>query len=105
VLIIIELSIRIVYLLKAENVSSSDNPGGWNMKKMTRRSLAKQVGAPAAVTAGAVNLNPRALGANDPITLALVGGNNRGWQIAEPLIQEALFSSENLNTAVRKENA
>lgn len=37
--------------------------------------------------AGAVNLNPRAMGANDRPTIALVGGRNRGRQIVIPAVK------------------
>ncbi len=41
-----------------------------------------------AVAAGAaVNLNPRAMGANERPTLALIGGRNRGRQIAIPAVK------------------
>jgi hypothetical protein len=40
--------------------------------------------ATAAAGGAALNLNPRALGANDRPTIALIGGRNRGRQIVIP---------------------
>ncbi len=50
-----------------------------------RRSFLKS-GA-AAVAAGALNLNPRAMGANETITLALIGGRNQGWHVARRIVK------------------
>ena len=48
------------------------------MDDETRRSFALRTGV-AALTAGSfLNLNPRAMGANEKVVLALIGGRNQG---------------------------
>ena len=45
----------------------------------TRRTFVKRIGAASALAAGSfLNWNPRALGANDKIVMALIGGRNQG---------------------------
>jgi predicted dehydrogenase len=45
----------------------------------TRRSFVKKVGVASALAAGGfINWNPRALGANEKVVLALIGGHNQG---------------------------
>ena len=46
------------------------------MKEQSRRIFAKQAGIAAA--GSLLNLNPRAIGANDKVVLALIGGRNQG---------------------------
>lgn len=53
---------------------------------VNRRFFMKQAGS-AAMVAGAVNLNPKAMGANERVILGLVGAHNRGWQIGEAAIK------------------
>jgi predicted dehydrogenase len=49
------------------------------MRKQTRRTFVKKVGAASALAAGGfLNWNPRALGANEKVVLALIGGHNQG---------------------------
>ena len=53
------------------------------MASETRRSFMKKIGVSSVMATGAiVNLNPSALGANERVQLGLVGGNNRGPQVA-----------------------
>ncbi len=53
------------------------------MKKENRRSFVKKATLASAVTTGGfLNLNPSALGANEKVVMALIGGKNRGRQIA-----------------------
>src|SRR5215831_5409454 len=53
-----------------------------------RRQFLKR-GAGAAIAAGGfLNLNPAALGANERVTLALIGGRNQGRGVALRAIQE-----------------
>src|SRR5579863_5820015 len=45
----------------------------------TRREFVKKVGAASALASGGfLNLNPRALGANDRVVMGLIGGRNQG---------------------------
>ncbi|HOE12458.1 MAG TPA: Gfo/Idh/MocA family oxidoreductase [bacterium] len=53
-----------------------------------RRAFIKKAGFSAITAAGLVNLNPRALGANERVLLALVGAHNRGMQVAEDAIEQ-----------------
>lgn len=47
--------------------------------EQSRRAFIKNVGAASALAAGSfLNLNPRALGANDKVVLGLIGGRNQG---------------------------
>jgi predicted dehydrogenase len=49
------------------------------MDKENRRIFMKKLGAASALTAGGlINWNPRALGANEKVVLALIGGRNQG---------------------------
>ena len=49
------------------------------METENRRSFMKKLGAASTLAAGAaINWNPRALGANEKVVLALVGGHNQG---------------------------
>jgi predicted dehydrogenase len=49
------------------------------MQLENRRNFVKQAGVASAVTAAEfVNLNPKAMGANERVVLALIGGNNQG---------------------------
>src|ERR1017187_6502771 len=43
-----------------------------------RRAFLKSAAASAVAAAGFVNLNPAAMGANEKVTLALIGGRNQG---------------------------
>ncbi len=57
--------------------------------KETRRSFTKKAGAATAIAAGSfLNLNPRAMGANERVVLALIGGRNRGQQVAGHVIEQ-----------------
>lgn len=51
----------------------------------SRRRFARSAGA--AATAGFLNLNPSAWGANERVTLALIGGRNQGRHVARRAIQ------------------
>src|SRR5690242_674796 len=46
------------------------------MEQQSRRTFAKQAGIAAA--GSLLNLNPRAIGANEKVVLALIGGHNQG---------------------------
>jgi len=49
------------------------------MAEETRRQFVKKIGVASALAAGGfLNLNPRALGANDKVVLGLIGGRNQG---------------------------
>jgi predicted dehydrogenase len=48
------------------------------MKKHNRRSFLKKAGISSLVAGGFLNLNPRALGANERVQLALIGARNQG---------------------------
>ena len=49
------------------------------MSEETRRSFIKKFGSASALAAGGLlNLNPRAMGANEKVVLALIGGRNQG---------------------------
>ena len=49
------------------------------MAEETRREFVKRVGAASALAAGSfLNWNPRAMGANDKVVMALIGGRNQG---------------------------
>lgn len=48
------------------------------MKKQSRRSFLKKAGISSIVAGGFVNLNPRALGANERVQLALIGARHQG---------------------------
>src|SRR5438034_2797050 len=48
------------------------------MKKQTRRSFLQKAGISSVVAGGFVNLNPRALGANERVQLALIGVRHQG---------------------------
>ena len=53
------------------------------MESESRRTFTRNAGAAAALaTGGFLNLNPRALGANEKVTLALIGGHNQGRGVA-----------------------
>ncbi len=57
------------------------------MKTENRRSFMKKTGLASAVAAGSfVNLNPSAIGANEKVTLALIGGHNQGRHDARAAI-------------------
>jgi predicted dehydrogenase len=55
----------------------------------TRRRFARTAGA--AAGAGLLNLNPRAWGANERVTLALIGGRNQGRHVARRAIQHGAW--------------
>ncbi len=62
------------------------------MTSENRRSFIKKIGASSVLaTGGLVNLNSRALGANERIQLCLVGGHNRGPQVARDAIDHGGF--------------
>lgn len=48
------------------------------MQKETRRSFLKKTGITSVVAGGLVNLNPRAIGANEKVQLALIGARHQG---------------------------
>jgi predicted dehydrogenase len=57
------------------------------MSEETRRSFVKKIGAASALAAGSfLNWNPRAMGANDKVVMALIGGHNQGWKDAKGII-------------------
>ncbi len=56
------------------------------MDNVNRRSFMKHAGA-AAVAAGAVNLNPKAMGANERVQLGLVGCRARGFSVAKEALR------------------
>jgi predicted dehydrogenase len=58
------------------------------MENETRRSFAKNAGAAAIAAGGFLNLNPRAKGANEKVTLALIGGRNQGRGVALRAIRQ-----------------
>jgi len=57
------------------------------MDEQNRRAFVK-AGIASVTAGGFVNLNPSAMGANDRVNLALVGGHNRGRAIAMGAIKE-----------------
>src|SRR5262249_27428793 len=58
------------------------------MKKETRRSFLWKAGVRSVVAGGFVNLNPRALGANEKVRLALIGARNQGRYVAKNAITD-----------------
>jgi len=56
------------------------------MTNQNRRAFLR-TGIGTAVSAGVLNLNPRALGANEKVTLALIGGRNQGHGVAQRTIE------------------
>ena len=59
------------------------------MEIQNRRSFVKKAGVASAVAAGSSFLwNPRAKGANDRVTLALIGGRNQGRGVAARMIEQ-----------------
>jgi predicted dehydrogenase len=59
------------------------------VEKETRRSFVKKIGAASALaTGGFLNWNPRAIGANERVVLALIGGHNQGRGDALRAIQQ-----------------
>ncbi len=59
-----------------------------SMKTQNRRTFLKTTGTVLAA-GGFVGLSPSALGANDKIVLALIGGNNQGRGVALSAIKDA----------------
>ncbi len=58
------------------------------MNQENRRSFLKKTGVPTAFAAGGfVNWNPAAYGANDKVTLALIGGHNQGRHDAKSFVE------------------
>jgi predicted dehydrogenase len=58
------------------------------MQKETRRSFLKKAGITSAVAGGFVNLNPRAVGANEKVQLALIGARHQGNYVATNAIKD-----------------
>jgi predicted dehydrogenase len=58
------------------------------MQNETRRSFLKKAALTSAFTGGFVNLNPRAVGANERVRLALIGGRNQGSNVAMSAIKD-----------------
>ncbi len=58
------------------------------MKPENRRTFVKQTGAASLLAGSLVNLNPSAIGANDRVTLAFIGGQNRGRGLAKEAIEQ-----------------
>ena len=58
------------------------------MKKHNRRSFLKKAGISSLVAGGFLNLNPRALGANERVHLALIGARHQGRFDAMTAIKE-----------------
>ena len=57
------------------------------MPSIERRRFLQQVGA-AAVAGPLIRIDARRPGPNEQVVLALLGGNNRGWQIAAEAIDQ-----------------
>src|ERR1039458_979642 len=67
----------------------SRNAGGSYMGEESRRSFIRKFGTASALAAGGMlNLNPRAIGANDKVVLALIGGRNQGRGDALPATKQ-----------------
>lgn len=58
------------------------------MQKETRRSFLKKAGMTSAVAGSFVNLNPRAMGANEKVQLALIGARHQGNYVARNAIKD-----------------
>src|SRR3974377_2059000 len=58
------------------------------MQKETRRSFLKKAGITTAVAGRFVNLNPRAMGANERIQLGLIGARHQGNYVAMNAIKD-----------------
>ena len=58
------------------------------MQRETRRSFLKKAGATSVVAGGFLNLNPRAIGANERVQLALIGARHQGRYVATNAIKD-----------------